>query len=281
MRYQPLGMPPKIHGRLHEEDFTDPSWASFIERHAHSFVEAHLLVRGSAVVVVNGSRVDLTVGSLLWIPPRSEHVTLVTSPTLRRWNLCMRVAAVQRILTRDETALLLSRRAGVRYAQLGRVELQSLVRVLTDVATQTSRGESVANAGLGYAFTRAVVAFQETGPSHEFVSLHPGVARALALLKRDGLSLTRDELAARCGVSATHLSRLFVQELGQTLRDVRNRKRLARFEELMSSGYCYSLTDAALEAGFGSYSQFHRVFTRSTGRSPSGRVKVVVRPTPE
>ncbi len=270
MLYQPLGVPPKVDGRLHLEDFTDPFWGQFIARHAHSFLEAHLLVRGSAVVVVKDRRLDLAAGSLLWIPPRTEHVTLENSQTLRRWNLCMRVAAVQRLLKRDESAPLLSRRGGVHHAQLGRAELQSLVRVLSDVAAHTRRGESVANAGLGYAFTRAMAAFREAGPSDEFVSLHPAVARALALLHGDGLSLDRDELAARSGVSATHLSRLFVQELGQSLRDVRNRKRLARFGELMSSGYCDSLTDAALEAGFGSYSQFHRVFTRLTGHSPSG-----------
>ena len=50
---------------------------------------------------------------------------------------------------------------------------------------------------------------------------------------------------------------------------LRSRKRLARFQQLMASGACDSLTAAALEAGFGSYSQFHRVFKRLTGRSPS------------
>ncbi len=271
MRYQPLGLPPKVEGRLHIEDFADPFWGQFIERHAHSFVEAHLLVRGTAVVVVNDRRIDLGVGSLLWIPPRTEHMTVENSMTLRRWTLCMRVAAVRRILKRDESARLLSPCDGIRFAQLGRAELQSLVRVISDVAAQTRRGESVANAGLGYALARTVLAFREAGAGRELVSLHPAVARALALLTGNGLLLDRDELAARCGVSATHLSRLFVQELGQSLRDVRNRKRLARFGELMSSGSCDSLTDAALEAGFGSYSQFHRVFTHVTGRSPSGR----------
>jgi AraC-like DNA-binding protein len=70
-------------------------------------------------------------------------------------------------------------------------------------------------------------------------------------------------------MSVSHLSRLFAQELGQDLRDIRNRKRVERVIELLRGGHTKSLTEAALEAGFGSYSQFHRIYTRVMGLSPS------------
>lgn len=269
MPYQPLNVPRGLIGRLHLEAFANPVWRQQIARHAHRFLEAHLLVRSSAAVLVGDQRVDLPTGSLLWVPPRTEHLTLEASPSLRRWCLCLRVAAVQRILARDEAALLLSRGAGIHRAQLTRVELLELERLLEDVAGQTGGGPSVTNAGLAYALARAFLAYRGATPSDEPTSLHPAVARALSLMRGDGLRLSREELAAGCRVSPTHLSRLFVQELGQSLREVRNRKRLARYQELLASGHCGSSTEAAVEAGFGSYSQFHRVFTRLTGRSPS------------
>jgi AraC-like DNA-binding protein len=269
MPYQPLSVPPQVNGRVHLEKFSNPLWRQLIFRHAHRYLEAHLVVRGRAVVVAGNQRIDLPTGSLLWIPPTLEHLTLEASPTLQRWCFSLRISAVRRALTPDEAALLLSKRSGAQCGQLARVELQALARVFSDVAEQHPHGTSVNNAGLAYALTRAVLAFGQAEPSDTAEALHPAVARALTLMNGDGLQLSRTDLAARCRISTTHLSRLFVQELGQSLRDVRSRKRLARFQQLMATGACDSLTEAALEAGFGSYSQFHRVFRRMTGRSPS------------
>ncbi len=270
MSYQPLSVPNSLIGRLHLETFTNPFWRQTIERHAHRFLEAHLLVRGSAVVVIGDRRIDLPTGSLLWVPPRTEHLMLDASPTLRRWCLCLRVGAVQQILSRDESAPLLSRGKGTQLVQLARVELHELARIFEDVNGQMASGPSVTNAGLAYALARAFEVFRLSAPSGEPAALHAAVARALSIMQGDGLLLSRDELAVRCRVSPTHLSRLFVRELGQSLRNVRNRKRLARYQELLASGRCDSLTEAALGAGFGSYSQFHRVFKRATGHSPAG-----------
>jgi AraC-like DNA-binding protein len=269
MLNQPLGVPKSLIGRIHLETFANPFWRQAIARHAHRFLEAHLVTKGSAVVVVGDQRIDLPTGSLLWLPPRCEHLTLETSPTLQRWCLCLRVGAVERALTREEAALLLSPGEGTRLVQLARVELLELARVFEDVKRQIGSGASVTNAGLAYALARAVQAFRQAAPSDEPTALHPAVARALSLMQGDGLLLSRDELAVRCRVSPTHLSRLFVRELGQSLREIRNRKRLARYQELLATGRCDSLTEAALEAGFGSYSQFHRVFKQVTGHSPS------------
>jgi AraC-like DNA-binding protein len=269
MPYQPLSVPSQVNGRVHFEKFSNPLWRQLIFRHAHRYLEAHLVVRGRAVVVAGNQRVDLPAGSLLWIPPTLEHLTLEAPPTLRRWCLSLRIGAVRQTLAPEEAALLLSKRSGVQCGHLARVELHDLARIFSDVAQQYGHGTSVNNAGLAYALARAVLAFREAEPSGDPVALHPAVARALSLMSDDGLALSRDELAARCRVSATHLSRLFVRELGQSLRDVRSRKRLARFQQLMATEACDSLTEAALEAGFGSYSQFHRVFRRLTGRSPS------------
>ena len=59
----------------------------------------------------------------------------------------------------------------------------------------------------------------------------------------------------------------FKRELGVGLVAYRNRLRLRRFLELASSGRT-TLLAACLEAGFGSYPQFHRVFVAETGQTP-------------
>jgi AraC-like DNA-binding protein len=255
-----------VAGRVHLEDFSNPLWRATIARHRHSFLEAHLIVRGTTAIFMQNQRIELPSGSLLWVPPAAEHLTLEASAGLRRWILAMRAAAVRRTLPAGEAALLLSRCGPVACVQLGRLELRELAGVFEDVAGQASAGSAATDAGLCYALARAAVAHRGARLTLEPAAIHPSVARALSLMRGDGLLLGRDELAARCGLSASHLSRLFVQELGQPLRAVRNLRRLARFQELLESGACQSRTEAALEAGFGSYSQFHRVRRRFSAR---------------
>ena len=80
-------------------------------------------------------------------------------------------------------------------------------------------------------------------------------------------TLERDELAHKLGTSAGNLGRAFKATLGESLVDYKNRQRLQRFLSLVDP--CGgNLLEAALEAGFGSYAQFHRVFRRSFGCTP-------------
>lgn len=70
-------------------------------------------------------------------------------------------------------------------------------------------------------------------------------------------------------MSASRLSHLFREGTSVTLAAFRNRQRLARFWVAYGNGRRKTLIEAALEAGFGSYPQFHRVFKQLTGRSPA------------
>ena len=68
-------------------------------------------------------------------------------------------------------------------------------------------------------------------------------------------------------MSEGYLSRSFGRHLGVSFVEHRARSRLAHFLALVQGGN-RNLLDAALAAGFGSYSQFHRVFTRISGVRP-------------
>jgi AraC-like DNA-binding protein len=95
---------------------------------------------------------------------------------------------------------------------------------------------------------------------------HPVLRRAVHLLGRNP-SLGGEKLAAELGISLSRLARIFKDELGLSLVDYRNQLRLERFTVLVEGGGT-NLLKAALEAGFGSYAQFHRVFRAARGRTP-------------
>jgi len=95
---------------------------------------------------------------------------------------------------------------------------------------------------------------------------HPMVVKAVQLLANNP-SLAGKSLAKQLGISFGRLVRVFKAEMGMSLVEYRNRLRLERFSVLIDSGR-YTLLQAALESGFGSYAQFHRVFRALRGVTP-------------
>jgi AraC-like DNA-binding protein len=105
------------------------------------------------------------------------------------------------------------------------------------------------------------------GPSpHDPPRLSPAVAAAMSRLNAEP-TLETAALARKVHLPARALAKQFREQVGMTLVDYRNRVRLERFFEFVrpSEG---NLLEAALDAGFGSYAQFHRVFRRVLGVTP-------------
>ena len=125
------------------------------------------------------------------------------------------------------------------------------------------------NAGMGYALLSAWATFQASEEPAAGPDVHPAVERAARLLRDEADPLPMEQLAARVGLSASRLSRLFHQQTGVALVDFRNRQRIQRFLRLYGRGRSVSALEAALEAGFGSYPQFYRIFMQQMGCSPA------------
>lgn len=113
---------------------------------------------------------------------------------------------------------------------------------------------------------------QSRGPA-PFRARHPRaiarsevVSRAVELIRRES-NLNRSELARKLGTTSSRLGKLFKAEMGFSVRDYRNRLRLETFLGLVDRGGA-NLMEAALDAGFGSYAQFHRVFRCLLGSTP-------------
>jgi len=92
------------------------------------------------------------------------------------------------------------------------------------------------------------------------------VSSTLAMLdKAPGMG--GKEIAAALRISVSRLARVFKGQMGMSLVEYRNRLRLDRFAALLDGGRS-NLFKAALDAGFGSYAQFHRVFRARLHAAP-------------
>lgn len=95
---------------------------------------------------------------------------------------------------------------------------------------------------------------------------HPLIREVTKLLVRDP-TLSCEALAKQVNMSAGQLARTFKKHTDVSIVEHRNELRLARFLGRIDT-QASNLLVAALEAGFGSYAQFHRVFRARFGQTP-------------
>jgi AraC family transcriptional regulator, regulatory protein of adaptative response / methylated-DNA-[protein]-cysteine methyltransferase len=84
----------------------------------------------------------------------------------------------------------------------------------------------------------------------------------------DGEGASAAALAARLGMTERHLRRLFARHLGATPGAVARTARVQRAKRLLSET-ALSMTEVALQAGFGSLRRFNAVFAEVYRRPPS------------
>jgi AraC-like DNA-binding protein len=109
-------------------------------------------------------------------------------------------------------------------------------------------------------------AWQATRTDHDDRRANSLVELACCLLLEDP-SLDRPAICRTLDVSEGYLSRRFRAELGVSFLEQRARLRTVRFvTHVTREGR--SCLEAALLAGFGSYSQLHRVFVQKIGMNP-------------
>ena len=141
-----------------------------------------------------------------------------------------------------------------------------MLRELHDAGTTD---DALLNAGLAYLLVSAWRAFLESEDHVAGVDVHPAVETVARLLRADPEAGGLDDLARTAGLSPSHLSRIFKAQTGVSITRFRNQRRLERFMTLYGDGRRTTALAAALEAGFGSYAQFHRVLRAETGQTPT------------
>lgn len=266
-----VGVPEWVDGYLTLADH-GTAWARMTPnrfRHGHDEVELHLIARGVASYLLGDRRLEIGAGTMLWIARGCDHMLVnPDDQSLARWSLMVRARTVRRVLRGDAGRLLRgSDQPLVR--SLPRPGARRLMRAFAEIAREASRGVDLLNAGVAYALALSWHAYQRATDVAPAATLHPAVARAIQILTSPEDSLSSKDLARLCGLSESHMIRVFAEQIGMSTTEFRNRTRLERFFEVYGDGSRTTLSAAALEAGFGSYAQFYRVFRAIMGHGPA------------
>jgi AraC-like DNA-binding protein len=238
--------------------------------HRHAELEVNLAVRGTASYLLGDRRYALTPGTLIWLFPGQDHVLVEESADHELWWAVFRPALVARIATTLEARPLLETDPVGQFSRrLDSTRVRRLGGVFHEVHDAETGDDVLVNTGLAYLLSLAWRAFLDSDDVVEGVDLHPAVETVARLLRADPDAGDLSALARTAHLSSSHLSRIFKEQTGVSISRFRNQQRLQRFLRLYGRGRRTTALAAALEAGFGSYAQFYRVFRQQAGQSPS------------
>ena len=224
-------------------------------RHFHVEPEFNLIVSGHATFGIGEAVVTVSQGELLGFPPGQDHVLMDASPDLYLFAIGMDPSLSSDVLRVQADNVMAPTRL-----RLGAEDFRGLVRRASAVVDQAGADQSCAELWEHVHWLRA------GGSAHSTMSMHVLTRRALAAVNREP-ELDLQTLSVRLRTDASEISRYFHRDVGMTFVGYRKRLRLLRLINLMDLGG-NTLNSAAQAAGFGSYSQCHRIFQTELGCSP-------------
>lgn len=261
--------------------------------HNHVELEMNLVVGGEITYVVDGSRYRFPKRSLLWMFPSQEHQLVDRSTDAAYYVAVFKPDLIARACRSTRYAALRKRRpgsAGVIHCDLDPASFEELSREMAEVVAEGMDPDLLnkeagfglsddfsfqhndpdwLNAALRHLLLQGWRLQQRPSPGRE-VRLHPAVRQALDLIEKGtGEEESLEALAEACGVSRSFLSRSFRKDVGVSVSRYRNSVRMGRFWESRRRSPDATLLEAVFDAGFGSYSQFFRVYTSIYGENPS------------
>ncbi len=246
LHWQPFPMPARRRAQAwrHQPAFRRPA-------HIHDEPELNLVVRGEATFVVGHRRVAMSAGSLVWYPPGVDHCLEHASEDLELYVVGFRPELLAAFKRQHGTAPIFAR-------PLDRVDERTL---RTCAETFGEAPTSRDDAAVEHHLLTVLACLDEALPA-------PTLGHRAAALLAEAPTLRRDDLVRRLASNRGDVSRRFRSDQGLSLTEYKNRLQTLRLLTLLETGHG-TLTRAALDAGFGSYSRCHQVISGLLGCTPS------------
>ena len=267
-----LQLPSGLDGRV----WLHAAHTHLLRMHHHDELELNLVTRGSGRYLIGDRRVDLRVGTLIWLFPEQEHLLIDQSRDMKMWIVVFKKPLVESVIrgagesARADAWATLAEGApdGSFWRELLRPAASRLATLYDEVCANEAE-PALYNAGLSYILAASWDAHLRAQPMARGADIHPAVERIAHAIHNHPGATNLEDLASDCGLSYSRLSRLFKAQTGISLVHYRRRQRIENFLTLFGKGQRRTVTQAALESGYGSYPQFHRDFTRVVGVSPA------------
>lgn len=260
MKRTSLNLAPGLEGNL----WLKQGSGQILTSHCHDELELNILTKGMVHYLIAGERVVMQPGSLLWLFPDQEHHLVWSSTDSQLWIGVFTPRLVQFACRSDAFDVLGEADPGeILHRTLPLKQLDRLMQLCDRQPENPDRLNATLHALLISAWDAYLDS--ESSVSQE---LHPAVYQVALLIRNEPDCTDLSSLCRDAGLSVSHLSRLFHQQMGETLTEFRSRQRIDYFKQFYGQGLRRTLSEAAEQAGFGSYAQFYRTCIKYLGMEP-------------
>lgn len=267
--YTKLQYAPPFQGRLWFHQSNNVSRVT----HRHDDLECNVVISGTGTYLIQQQRVTMTRGAVLWLFPEQNHLLLDSSSDFKMWIFVLRPEFLQNLCEtlsqKDEAHVLLE---GNPRGSFLRFLSQEKIEVIHDLCLNivtTEKFPAYYNAGIAYLLWSVWTIYSAAQVVPVKSTIHPAIEQVAQLIHQGSWEENLESLAEQVGMAPATISRLFKQQTGLSVTAFRNRCRMDRFFTIYDQDHQPNLMNAALEAGFGSYAQFYRVFTQMMGMTPA------------
>jgi AraC-like DNA-binding protein len=226
-------------------------------RHFHEEPEFNLITGGQGTLLLGDRKIEVSAGSLVWFPPGLDHYLASASADFELLTVGFRPALIDAYAREHGESPIFAR----PWQQLDGAAYRELAVILDEVLSFADH-QSAEQRSLQV--LRALMRLSLT-------TADPLGHRAASHVLSDPTT-SRDRLARALRSNRGDVSRQLHRDQGTTLQRYRNTLRVLEFLRLCDRGVT-NLTRAAIAAGFGSYSQCHRVFRSLLELSPREYLK--------
>ena len=264
-----------------------------MKTHQHVELEINVVARGSVTYIVGRKSYTFHQGECLWLFPSQPHRCIVRTSDALYYVVQFKPTLIARSCREEESAILKKHRPpknAVLHTNLPPAKFR-LLRDIMDSLLELGPDSDTLNSEVGYGLSPGF-RYEHAKPDllnsglalilqlacecqlasvtePRATQLHSSVLRALDILKKESESDCLKKLAMECGVSSAYLSRTFKQEVGMPINRYRNTMRLERFWQIRNRATRHmTLSEVVYEAGFGSYSQFSKIYRSTFGSCP-------------
>lgn len=231
---------------------------SALELHYHPIPEIYVFLTGICRIQLNNCVHLLQRGTLIWIAPGQVHIICDQSLDCT-FAVCSLKPQFLKRFELQETLPLETKIFNISEAEV--VYLEHFFSMLPP------RDHPARIAAIYYGSDHLLRLLKHDILTESHV-LSPGIEKVLNFLMQSKEKPPLSKLVQLAGMSSTSFQQQFKLQMNMTFSQYWNRLQVRRFLAVYDAGKRHNISEAVYQAGFGSYAQFYRVFTRISGYTP-------------
>lgn len=231
------------------------------ETHLHDYYELELVLSGEGEQNLNGSVYPLKAGSFYLVTPIDFHC-VIPKPQLTIAN----ISFDETLISPEWQLYFMNRRADL-FFNCGGEEKQHLEALFSLMEKESRSKDGYAHSARQQLLELLFITIARKSTPNE-IGTPLTVQRSMQYIFRhfrDGLTLS--QIAAESGYTPHYFSALFHKETGRRLTDFLTELRL-NYAKMLLSTTDLSITEICEKSGFGSQSNFFRLFSQHLGCTP-------------